>query len=180
MHLPISISILLLQSTLALTVVSQNITMQPKNITMTTLGTQDIDAQYKLFEWKNCDGPQKKTILEALNDKHKITGIDNVFYTNWHHQATVEYFGEPAVLQAYGYRSKIQTNIRYLYDWGNGWWFQSGQVKVFCGDASMDKIQHKWYCRDKPGRVFYVNRYDGYDGIMFCNRYVSFPEDMLF
>ena len=147
---------------------------------MTTLGTQDIDAQYKLFEWKNCDGPKKKTILEALNDKHKITGIDNVFYTNWHHQATVEYFGEPAVLQAYGYRSKIQTNIRYLYDWGNGWWFQRGQVKVFCGDASMNKIQHKWYCRDKPGKIFYVNHYDGYDEIMFCDRYVSLPEGMLF
>ena len=56
------------------------------------------------------------------------------------------------------YRDKISQNIRNLYSFGNGWWFQGNEIEIFCGDGSFNKLEYKDQCKTLPGHMQYVNK----------------------
>jgi Mg2+/Co2+ transporter CorB len=57
------------------------------------MSSDEIRAAYRLYGFHNCNREQENSVLQALNDKHLITGARGVQSINWHSAAAIDYFG---------------------------------------------------------------------------------------
>ena len=56
----------------------------------------DVEANYRLFGWNNCNDDEKKAIKDAFGEKDTITGIDSTWQINWSGSVAIEFFGYAA------------------------------------------------------------------------------------
>jgi hypothetical protein len=55
--------------------------------------SDEVRAAYRLYGFHNCNQDQESAILEALKDKHQITGAPGVQNINWHSAAVIDFLG---------------------------------------------------------------------------------------
>jgi hypothetical protein len=65
----------------------------PEPATMPAPLGGDVEANYRLFGWHNCNTEEKKAITEAFGEKDTITGIDSAFDINWKGSLAIDYLG---------------------------------------------------------------------------------------
>jgi hypothetical protein len=57
------------------------------------MSPDEISVAYRLYGFNNCDKSRQNAVLEALRDKHKITGAAGVQNIDWHGAAAVDFLG---------------------------------------------------------------------------------------
>ena len=131
----------------------------------------NLTAQYRLFGWHNCGskGQDKKAILDAFSEAHKILGAYGNYYIDeggslgencWHSMNAVEFFGNPSAVKLGHRRKSIRQNFRKAYDFTNGWKFNSHNTQIFCHDESMFGIwKDACSAEDQPSPIVVVPNY---------------------